>query len=72
MAPASARIACVLVLLCAAGVAQARFIVAGDKSSADNSWTENWDYTNWVTENPLYEGDVIGEHVDWAVCTACT
>ena len=68
MAPASARIACVLVLLCVVGVTQARFIIAGDKNSADNSWTEQWDYTNWMTENPLYEGDVIGECADWFHC----
>lgn len=54
-----ARWVCAWLLLATTGLSAARFIIVGDTSSPDDSWTQNWDYTNLMTDNPLYEGDIL-------------
>lgn len=40
--------------------AEGAFILVGNSTSPDNSWTNFVDYTAWMKENPLYIGDICG------------
>lgn len=52
---------CLLALLLAP-MGEARYLLVGNYSSADNSWSQFTDYGQWEKENPLYVGDVVSEY----------